>query len=289
MLFESACDMYITDRRKRLRMNTIEGYESAIRCHLLPRWSGREIESISDTELQDWVDGFELPGAAEKAFKTFRQVIRRSMRKLRLRMYDPTMAGIELPKKQPYRPKVLDAAGERSYLRALYGHECEAVAICSVTLGLRRGEACGLRWEDIDLRTGEVRVRRSRQVVSGEVVEVPPKTAKSARSCWLPRFAVQRLKAIRNGARGLLCELDPDTVARRIKAACRRAGAEWVSMTSCRHTWATLAVEAGVGIETIAMMMGHSDITTAYEHYIVPRPKICKDAQKAIERLVLSS
>ena len=289
MLFESACDMYITDRRKRLRMNTIEGYESAIRCHLLPRWSGREIESISDTELQDWVDGFELPGAAEKAFKTLRQVIRWSMRKLRLRMYDPTMAGIELPKKQPYRPKVLDAAGERSYLRALYGHECEAVAICSVTLGLRRGEACGLRWEDIDLRTGEVRVRRSRQVVSGEVVEVPPKTAKSARSCWLPRFAVQRLKAIRNGARGLLCELDPDTVARRIKAACRRAGAEWVSMTSCRHTWATLAVEAGVGIETIAMMMGHSDITTAYEHYIVPRPKICKDAQKAIERLVLSS
>lgn len=289
MLFESACDMYITDRRKRLRMNTIEGYESAIRCHLLPRWSGREIESISDTELQDWVDGFELPGAAEKAFKTFRQVIRWSMRKLRLRMYDPTMAGIELPKKQPYRPKVLDAAGERSYLRALYGHECEAVAICSVTLGLRRGEACGLRWEDIDLRTGEVRVRRSRQVVSGEVVEVPPKTAKSARSCWLPRFAVQRLKAIRNGARGLLCELDPDTVARRIKAACRRAGAEWVSMTSCRHTWATLAVEAGVGIETIAMMMGHSDITTAYEHYIVPRPKICKDAQKAIESLVLSS
>lgn len=289
MLFESACDMYITDRRKRLRMNTIEGYESAIRCHLLPRWSGREIESISDTELQDWVDGFELPGAAEKAFKTFRQVIRWSMRRLRLRMYDPTMAGIELPKKQPYRPKVLDAAGERSYLRALYGHECEAVAICSVTLGLRRGEACGLRWEDIDLRTGEVRVRRSRQVVSGEVVEVSPKTAKSARSCWLPRFAVQRLKAIRNGARGLLCELDPDTVARRIKAACRRAGAEWVSMTSCRHTWATLAVEAGVGIETIAMMMGHSDITTAYEHYIVPRPKICKDAQKAIERLVLSS
>lgn len=289
MLFESACDMYITDRRKRLRMNTIEGYESAIRCHLLPRWSGREIESISDTELQDWADGFELPGAAEKAFKTFRQVIRWSMRKLRLRMYDPTMAGIELPKKQPYRPKVLDAAGERSYLRALYGHECEAVAICSVTLGLRRGEACGLRWEDIDLRTGEVRARRSRQVVSGEVVEVPPKTAKSARSCWLPRFAVQGLKAIRNGARGLLCELDPDTVARRIKAACRRAGAEWVSMTSCRHTWATLAVETGVGIETIAMMMGHSDITTAYEHYIVPRPKICKDAQKAIERLVLSS
>lgn len=289
MLFEEALDAYVEDKQERVRRSTMVGYLSAARLHLLPRWRGVEIESITPEDVQAWVDRINGAGAAEKAYKTLRQVIRWSIRKLRLRMYDPTMAGIELPRKAPYRPKVLDAAGERRYLRALFGHECEAVAICSVTLGLRRGEACGLRWEDIDLRTGEVRVRRSRQVVAGEVVEVPPKTAKSARSCWLPRFAVQRLRAIRKGARGLLCPLDPDTIARKIKSACRKAGAEWVSMTSCRHTWATLAVEAGVGIETIALMMGHSDITTAYEHYIVPRPKICKDAQKAIERLVLSS
>ena len=60
-------------------------------------------------------------------------------------------------------------------------------------------------------------------------------------------------------------------------------------MTECRHTWATLAVEGGVGIETVAMMLGHSDIGTAYEHYIVPRPRICKDAQKVVERLILGS
>lgn len=42
-------------------------------------------------------------------------------------------------------------------------------------------------------------------------------------------------------------------------------------MTNMRHTWATLAVEAGVGIETVAMMLGHSEISTAYDHYIVSR------------------
>lgn len=176
----------------------------------------------------------------------------------------------------------------RSYLRALWGHECEAVAICSVTLGLRRGEACGLRWSDIDLRTGEVRVRRSRQVVHGREVVESPKTERSARSCWLPRFAVRRLRALRRGRTGWLCELSPDAVARRIRSACRRAGAAWTSMTECRHTWATLAVEAGVGIETVAMMLGHTDIGTAYEHYIVPRPRICKDAQREVERLLLN-
>lgn len=287
MLFGTAAAEYMADKAKRLRASTLEGYRSALELHVLPRWAGVELETITPEGVQAWVDGFTLPGAAEKAYKTLRQVIRWAIRRLGVRMYDPTAAGVELPRKAAHRPRVLDAAGTAGYLRALWGHECEAVAICSVTLGLRRGEACGLRWSDIDLRTGEVRVRRSRQVVHGQEVVVAPKTERSARSCWLPRFAVRRLRALRKGRSGWLCDLTPDAVARRIRSACRRAGAAWTSMTECRHTWATLAVEAGVGIETVAMMLGHTDISTAYEHYIVPRPRICKDAQREVERLIM--
>lgn len=288
MLFEDAVDEYMADKSRRLRACTIAGYESALALHVLPRWGGVELESIAPEDVQAWVDGFALPGAAEKAYKTLRQVVRWAIRRLGIRMYDPTAAGVELPRKAPRRPRTMEAGQVRSYLRALWGHECEAVAICSVTLGLRRGEACGLRWSDIDLRTGEVCVRRSRQVVHGQEVVEAPKTERSARSCWLPRFAVRRLRALRGGRTGWLCELSPDAVARRIRSACRRAGAAWTSMTECRHTWATLAVEAGVGIETVAMMLGHTDIGTAYEHYIVPRSRICKDAQREVERLLLN-
>lgn len=288
MLFETAAREYMDDKARRLRACTLAGYESALALHVLPRWGGVELESIAPEDVQAWVDGFELPGAAEKAYKTLRQVVRWAIRRLGVRMYDPTAAGVELPRKAARRPRTMGAGQVRSYLRALWGHECEAVAICSVTLGLRRGEACGLRWSDIDLRTGEVRVRRSRQVVRGQEVVEAPKTERSVRSCWLPRFAVRRLRALRGGRTGWLCELSPDAVARRIRSACRRAGAAWTSMTECRHTWATLAVEAGVGIETVAMMLGHTDIGTAYEHYIVPRPRICKDAQREVERLLLN-
>ena len=287
MLFEVAAAEYMDDKAKRLRACTIAGYESALALHVLPRWGGVELEAIAPEDVQAWVDGFALPGAAEKAYKTLRQIVRWAIRRLGVRMYDPTAAGVELPHKATRRPRTMEAGQVRSYLRALWGHECEAVAICSVTLGLRRGEACVLRWSDIDLRTGEVRVRRSRQVVRGREVVEAPKTERSARSCWLPRFAVRRLRALRRGRSGWLCELSPDAVARRIRSACRRAGASWTSMTECRHTWATLAVEAGVGIETVAMMLGHTDIGTAYEHYIVPRPRICKDAQREVERLIL--
>ena len=287
MLFCEAAERYMEEKRQRLRASTLEGYESALRLHVLPAWGRVEIGDMTPEGLQGWVDGFELPGAAEKAYKTLRQVVRWAIRRLGLRSYDPMQAGVELPRKRPYRPEVMDAAGVRSYLKALWGHECEAVAICAVTLGLRRGEACGLRWEDVNLSTGEVRIRRSRQVVRGEVVEYAPKTERSARSCFLPRFAVRRLRTIRKARSGLLCGMSPDSIARRIRSACRRAGSAWASMTCCRHTWATLAVEVGVGIETVAMMLGHTDISTAYEHYIVPRPTICKEAQRSVEKLIM--
>ena len=289
MLFSEAAEKYIADKSARLRASTVEGYRSALDRHVLPRWGAAELGDIDPAGIQSWVNSFELPGAAEKAYKTLRQVIRWAIRRLGVRMYDPTAAGVELPRKAAHRPRVLDAAGTASYLRALWGHECEAVAICSVTLGLRRGEACGLRWSDIDLRTGEVRIRRSRQVVQGQEVVVAPKTERSARSCWLPRFAVRRLRALRKGRSGWLCDLTPDAVARRIRSACRRAGSAYTSMTECRHTWATLAVEAGVGIETVALMLGHTDISTAYEHYIVPRARVCKDAQSQVEQLIMRS
>ena len=63
MLFEQAAYEYVNEKqfgRKSVRPNTLEGYLSAIKCHLMPQWSGREIESITSDEMQAWVDGFEL-------------------------------------------------------------------------------------------------------------------------------------------------------------------------------------------------------------------------------------
>ena len=99
MLFEDAVIAYWEDKSRRLRGNTLEGYASAIRRHLMPAWEGREIESITHDEVQDWVDSIELPGAAEKAFKTFRQIYRWIVRKAQLRIWDVTQ-GVELPVKK---------------------------------------------------------------------------------------------------------------------------------------------------------------------------------------------
>lgn len=100
MLFANAVEMYLEDKSKRLRGTTIEGYESAVRCHIMPAWGGREIASITFEELQAWVDSIPKPGAAEKAYKTFRQIYRWILRRKQLRIWDVTQ-GIELPAKPP--------------------------------------------------------------------------------------------------------------------------------------------------------------------------------------------
>lgn len=276
---------YLPEKSRRRRASTVAGYDSSVRLHVLPRWGACEIEEIDPDELQEWVDSFERAGAAEKAYKCLRQIIRWWIKTKRLRVQDPTPY-VELPAKEPYRPDVLDAQEAAALLRGMWGHWAEAVTVCAVTLGLRRGEACALTWGDINLKTGEVRVCKSRQSVRGEVVTVGTKTDRSTRSCYLPRFAVARLRQIKG--RGLITgDASPDKVARSIKSWCRRTGLPHVSMTNMRHTWATLAIEAGVGIETVAMMLGHADIGTAYDHYIVPRRSICQAAQAAVEGLLV--
>lgn len=268
MMFSDAAAEYMADKGKRLRATTLEGYRSAIRCHLMPMWGGREIESISFEEVQDWVDGFDLPGAAEKAYKTFRQIYRWVLRRHQLRIWDVTQ-GVELPKKPTVRRPTLTAEQERTTLKAIVGQPFEAAVLLGAALGLRRCEACAVRIEDVDWRSGWVHVQRGLHVVSGEVIETGCKTKLSDRKLKLPRFALERLRAIRGTRRsGRLCLLDPNAVARRFRAFCKRFSLPHVPMTCLRHSWATISLEHGAAIEDIAVALGHSTVNTAMSHYL---------------------
>lgn len=268
MLFKDAAAEYMADKRKRLRATTLEGYESAIRCHLMPQWGDREIEGISFEEVQDWVDGFELAGAAEKAYKTFRQIYRWSLRRHQLRIWDVTQ-GVELPQKPTVCRPTLTAEQERETLKAIVGQPFEAAVLLGAALGLRRCEACAVRIEDIDWRSGWVHVRRGLHVVGGELIETGCKTKLSDRRLKLPRFALERLRAIRGARRsGRLCLLDPNTVARKFRAFCCRFQLPHVPMTCLRHSWATISLEHGAAIEDIAVALGHTTVNTAMIHYL---------------------
>lgn len=294
MLFEQAVYEYIDAKqfgRKPVRANTLEGYVSAIRCHLLPKWSGREIETITCGEIQAWVDSFERIGAAQKAFKTFRQLYRWYLRTYRIRIWDETQA-VDVPTAPRRKPNALTAKQAKQALRDMRGEQFEPCALVQLSCGLRPCEAIALTWSDINLSTGEVSITKGLHEAFGEVYQSPTKTEKSTRTVVLPRYAVDRLREIRRTANvsrsERLCPLSPSAYRRKVRAWFKRRGinmcAQWL-----RHTWGTLALQAGTPLETVSLMLGHSSVSMAYEHYLCGNSALLRDAQKGFAGLILAA
>lgn len=295
MLFDELASAYLDDKergRKAVRPNTLEGYRSAMRAHLLPRWSGVEAESITYEQVQEWVDAFPGGRAAERAYKVLRQCLRWAISRRLVVMADPTV-GVAVKRPQRREAVTLGPGELNRLLYACEGEPWEAVVWVQANCGLRRCEAVALTWGDVDLRSGVVHVTKGRHVVGGEVHVWGTKTEKSTRDVVLPRFAVLRLREIRRRLRAradeLLCDLRPDAIGRRFRAWCRRSGFAGMTMMQLRHTFATLAVRAGTPIEVVAMMLGHSDLAMCYQRYVTRSVDLFRANMRKFADLVLRS
>ena len=259
-----------------LAQSTINGYKSSINKYILPTFGDLELEEITVEKIQNWLlNSFpNKPGAAEKAYKTLRQILRKA-KDYDLLINDPTEYHITLPKKQNYQPKILNAEEINILLKGFENHYLEPTLYCAVLCGLRRGEA-------IDLKNGKVLINKSYQKVNGQILILPTKTTKSTRVCYLPKFAVKRLKKIKS-LKGPICiEPDPDKRIKDYKNFCLKNTLPYTSFTNLRHSWATLALESGIDIAIIANMLGHTEISTAYNHYLKPREQTYLKTQNYI-------
>jgi len=114
--------------------------------------------------------------------------------------------------------------------------------------GLRRGELLGLKWEDLDLGQGSLRVQRQVSRINGEVVEAPLKTKNSYRTISLGADAVEILKEQRKkcGDSPYVFPsptggpISPDSVLNMLHRVLKRAGLPKVRFHDLRHTCATI-------------------------------------------------
>ena len=273
----------------RLRECTRVGYESAYRCHIQSKWGGVDMESITASDIEEWLGSFKLAGAARKAWAVLRAILRLAYRR-GVTDNDVTRREIRLPHLRHYEPQVLSAPEVRRLLKGFYGHALEAWLLVSVCAGLRRCESVGLEWADLDLRRGTVTVKRSVQWVAGHETVTEPKTDLSRRTVALPRFAIKRLAELRHGTKTgrLVGGLNANQVANHYRSWCKRMKLPCVPPRNLRHTFGTLAIKAGTDISVVARQLGHSDIQTTARYYLKPDLSVLKDMQRAWQRLVLT-
>ncbi len=101
------------------------------------------------------------------------------------------------PKEDHSEPDAMTVEEAQAFLRAIAGDRLEALYLLAVTTGLRRGELLGLKWADLNLDRGYLRVERSLDTLYGPPAENDPKRASSRRPAVLLPPVVASLKAHR--------------------------------------------------------------------------------------------
>src|SRR5437016_10945619 len=87
---------------------------------------------------------------------------------------------------EQYEIHPLSPEEARQFLTSIRGDRLEALYSVALTMGLRQGEALGLRWQDVDLDMGYLRISKQLQRINGKLQLVEPKTKRSRRSLALP-------------------------------------------------------------------------------------------------------
>jgi len=201
-----------------------------------------------------------------------------------------------------------DAAALRHFLGASLAAEdrLHALWVLLATTGMRRGEALGLRWHDVDLDNGRVRVVQTIIQIGTKVSISQPKTSRGRRAVSLDPATVAVLRECR---RRMLQERmligpdfhDLDLVFHRPDGSCLRPDAvsatflrrghryevPRLTMQGLRHTWATLALERGVHPRVVQERLGHATIAITLGIYSHVSPTLHDAAAQLIADLVM--
>lgn len=201
-----------------------------------------------------------------------------------------------------------DAATLRAFLGTSRAADdrLHAVWVLLATTGMRRGEALGLRWSDIDLDAGRAHVIQT-IVQTGSLISISePKTAQGRRPVSLDpaTIAVLREHRYRMLQERLLVGADfndlglvfhlpdgswlhPDAVSGAFLRRVRQYDLPRLTLHGLRHTWATLALERGIHPRVVQERLGHSTIAITLGIYSHVTPTLHDEAAQLVADLVL--
>ena len=264
----------------KVRPSSHQTYRGYIDNHIKPNIGDVPLNKLSSLHLQklykkllaggrvERVESKGQPkGLSAKTVRNINQVISSAMdfaKDQKLISSNPT-DGCALPKLEHKEMKTLPVEQLTSFLREAKESDVFELYYIELATGLRRGELLGLKWEDIDLSQGSLRVQRQVASINGEIIEAPLKTKNAYRTLPLSADAVGVLQEQRKKSGNSPYvfpsptggPISPDSVLHMLHRVLKRAGLSKVRFHDLRHTFATLALQNGVDIKTVSGMLGH--------------------------------
>lgn len=280
----------------KVRTATASDYEHRLRKHIQPVFSHRKLGEITARDVTAWMNNLSRGGYSSATVNGALQVLKAIFRFAHqegLIAFSPVSSVPRLARRVDAPTQVrepLNADEARRLLSVCTDEPTGIGIVASLLLGLRRSEVLGLKWSDIDLERGIVRVQRGVREVSvydaggggTSRIEVnEPKTASSRRQLSIPDGLLWRLKSRRielemfgnyeeshwvvsaNGQ----APMRPRPLSEALGRALRAADVRKIRFHDLRHSAATLSLAAGARIEAVSQILGHSGIEITKKTY----------------------
>lgn len=309
--FGALLDEWRAGREGRLSPNTLASDERIIRVHIRPALGDRQLSALSTHDLDKLYAALTKGGLAPASVRKVHNVCRGALDQARKWKLIATNPALDASPPSVSTPEVIAPSPEtaQALLSAAWENNRVLAALFQLSLvtGARRGEVVGLRWEDVDLTTGSVTIRRALIIVKGGVQEKSTKTDR-VRSVALDDSTVAMLathraeqEAAASACGGAILPASwvfsprpgatepyrPDSVTWWFEKLRRKTGVTGFSWKdSTRHFSATQLVGAGVDPVTVAGRLGHSRVTTTLNIYSHALPEKDRDAAALLGGIV---
>lgn len=235
------------------------------------------LETLSALDVLPWL--LEVAKETPRAAQLDRVMLSRALKVAsKLNLCRPGIIDPDTCPKTPHQPAkavILDSDQLRAYMRAAVASPAAPVLLLCCC-GLRRSEARGLRWENVDLSQGVVSVACQRRGNGSE--QRPLKTRASYRRLLLPDFVVEVLRSWPRSLDGWVCGLGEKVVYKEHKRLLEALGLPVCTLHGLRHSFATHAAKEGTPIKILQVTLGHANYTVTADLYADHLPSLSRVA-----------
>ena len=300
-------DHWYQDYKKaNLRPNTQLSYERRIYQHIIPALGSIQLDKLTTVDIQQFYTGLKQSGRLLRRELYGEGLSDQTVRGIHTTLHAALDKAVEeklifrnpadsckLPPVKSREMKVLAPDEIQRLLIQAREDGCYELLLLELSTGLRRGEILALQWDDLNLRTGTLRVERQVHRVRGELVVSPPKTKAGNRTVLLPAPVLKVLKAYQKTVHSRWMfpspvkddsPLDPAAVRKRLQTVLERAECKRLRFHDLRHTFATASLEHGMDIKTLSTIIGHVSSTTTLNTYTHVTDAMRQNAADKIDR-----
>ena len=263
-------------------------YETNIRLYLIPGLGGRQLNRLSVSAVQLFLNQRLEQGDSVRKVQIMRTVLSAALtRAVREELISRNVARlVELPQWQRGTIQPWTAQEAQRFLAAARPDPLYPAFVLLTLYGLRRGESLGIRWSDVDFDTGTIHIRQQLLRVRGQLILGPVKTQAGqrdlalldlARDALLEQVARQAEYQVAMGTAWPDTDLvfttrtgrpvEPRNLIRSFRRICEANKVRIIKVHHLRHTVGSLLKDLGVPARDAQAILGHTRISTTLEIY----------------------